>query len=133
MPGDHGELTGDRDDSHLAAAPGGDAPTEGAQRPGATQRRVGGLAERRARRRGALLGDVAGARRRTARLAYAWVEAEVTDQPAGRGEAAHIADYGDERGGAQQADTGDRHQPADLGRAQGEAGDGLLEACDLAV
>ena len=45
-PGDAGQLAGDGDDGHLAAAPGRHPLAEGAQRPGRAHGRVGGLAER---------------------------------------------------------------------------------------
>jgi hypothetical protein len=71
VPGDHGELAGDRDGGDLAAAPGGDSLVEGAQRswcaasvPGGLDQHVPGLA-------GALLADPSVPGRLRTRLSHA--------------------------------------------------------------
>jgi hypothetical protein len=77
--------------------------------------------------------DAPCARRRATRLAHPGIETQVADELACRGEALDVADHRDQGGGADQVDAGDRHQPADLRRVQGVAGDGLLEVGYLAA
>ncbi len=60
-------------------------------------------------------------------------EAEVARNVAARGEALGVADEGDERGGGQEADAGDRLQRGDARRRRGEDRELLLDRVDAVL
>src|SRR5438034_1750533 len=80
VPGDHGELSGDRDRGDVAAAPDGDPLMEGAQGPRCAGGVPGRFDEHVPRLARPLLGDAAVSGRLGAGLLDARVEAEVADQ-----------------------------------------------------
>src|SRR5262245_48012300 len=92
VPGDHGELAGDRDCGDVCAAAGGDPFVEGAQGAGCAAGMPGGLDEHMPRLARTLLADPAVAGRLGAGLVDPRVEAEVAGQLAGGWEAADVAD-----------------------------------------
>jgi hypothetical protein len=66
-------------------------------------------------------------------LAHARVEAEVADQLARGGEAADVADRGEQRGGGDEVHAGQGEQPPHLRRGQHLLGQRSLDQFDLAV
>jgi hypothetical protein len=133
VPGDHGELARDRDGGDVAAAVGGDPLVEGAQGPRCAAGMPGRLDEHVPRLTRALLADPAVPGRLGAGLADARVEAEVADQLPRAGEAADVADRGEQRRGGDEVHAGQRQQPPHLGRAQHLFGERPLDQGDLAV
>src|SRR5207249_11485941 len=99
VPGDDGQLPGDRDDRDVPAATGGDPLGERAQRTSSPGRDPGCLDEDLTGDRGALLADPAVAGGVLARLADPRIEPEIRDQPARRREAVDVTDDRDEGGG----------------------------------
>jgi hypothetical protein len=113
VPEGDNELARGRRGRDLRPATCAHALEEGAQRPGRTHHLPGDLTEHVPRLGRAGPGDVAVPDGATSRLAHPWVEAEVADELARRGEATEIADRGHEGRCRLHVDAGDAHQPQD--------------------
>ena len=133
MPGDHCKLARDGDGGDVRSAPSGDPLVEGAQRTGRAGRVPGGLDEHVAGLAGTLFGDSPVPGRFGAGLVHPRVEAEVADQVPSCREARGVADRGQQAGCGHEVDTGQRHQPAHLGRGQHLLGERTLDRRDLAA
>lgn len=107
MPEQCRHLAGGGDDRDLVAAAPAGAFVEGLQRSGCSDGGQGGLDEHVADLGGAFLADAAGVRGAGARLTDPRVKTEVADQPARVGEAADVADGGQEHGRGDHPNAGD--------------------------
>jgi GH15 family glucan-1,4-alpha-glucosidase len=89
-------------------------PGEGAQRAVGARRVPGCFDEEVACLTRSLLRDPTVTGGLGARLAHAWVEAQVADKVARGGKARDVADRRHQRGGGDRADAGEAHQPTHL-------------------
>ena len=113
MPAEHGELACHGDRRDLVATPGSDTQEERAQRSW----RLGG-SPRRLDQHGACvattaLADAAMLGQTKTRLAHPRIEPDIAHELLRRGEAADVADRGDEACGHDDVDAGDGQQALD--------------------
>jgi hypothetical protein len=111
MPGEHGQLAGGRDDRGLEAATGLDALVERAERPGRPAGRPGCLNQDAAHLGAAGLADPAVDRGGVPGLADLRIQPDIGDQPVRIGEAAEVADRGNNRDCGDRIHPGNGHQP----------------------
>jgi hypothetical protein len=113
VPGQHGQLAGDRDDRDRVTASAGDPPVEGVEGTRHPSGAEGGLGEEAPNMALAGVADVAGIGRPAARLADDRIKTEIADELVRAGEALDVADDRDQADRGLQPDARDRQQPPD--------------------